>query len=440
MAPGLVTPEKAARGKLPTDVWWHTIVSTNGAERTGYPTQKPHGILRRIVQASTEPGDLVLDFFAGSGTTGAAALELGRRVLLVDESPDAVAVMRTRLSTAAVYGALNSPSSRTEREEVRREHRLCRAFCRPPPLRGRRRTDASGDLASRKPHLALELTFSTVEPGDDQRWSTWPAITPTQRGPEPWPDWVVTSAGAIDTELGVVKTGKEADLYLIERFDPGLTPADPPRQAPLLAAKRYRTPEHRDFHRSAEYQEGRRTRRSRDERAVEKGTAYGRAFAAGHVGVRRVRGALHHVRARRARAVPGAGRRHRAADGVHRRRHRRRAAPRAVARRAPPSCARCSTRSSTRCTCSRAPGYAHGDLSPYNLLVHEGRIVVIDLPQIVDADREPERHRAAAPRLRQHRRLVHAQTGRGGRRGAVRANCSRSCSDAQSSRNMRSLR
>lgn len=103
MAPGLVTPEKAARGKLPTDVWWHTIVSTNGAERTGYPTQKPHGILRRIVQASSAPGDLVLDFFAGSGTTGAVALELGRRALLVDESPDAVAVMRQRLSTAAVY-------------------------------------------------------------------------------------------------------------------------------------------------------------------------------------------------------------------------------------------------------------------------------------------------------------------------------------------------
>jgi site-specific DNA-methyltransferase (adenine-specific) len=105
MAPGLVTPEKAERGKLPTDVWWHTIVSTNGAERTGYPTQKPHGILRRIVQASTEPGDLVLDFFAGSGTTGAAALELGRRVLLVDESPDAVAVMHRRLSTATLYRA-----------------------------------------------------------------------------------------------------------------------------------------------------------------------------------------------------------------------------------------------------------------------------------------------------------------------------------------------
>ena len=105
MAPGLVTPEKAARGKLPTDVWWHTIVSTNGAERTGYPTQKPEGILRRIVQASSEPGDLVVDFFAGSGTTGAAAATLGRRFLLVDESPDAVAVMRKRLSTAAVYSA-----------------------------------------------------------------------------------------------------------------------------------------------------------------------------------------------------------------------------------------------------------------------------------------------------------------------------------------------
>jgi len=98
-----VTPEKVARGKLPTDVWWHTIVSTNGAERTGYPTQKPEGILRRIVQASTEPGDLVLDLFAGSGTTGAAAATLGRRYLLVDESQDAVAVMRKRLSTAEVY-------------------------------------------------------------------------------------------------------------------------------------------------------------------------------------------------------------------------------------------------------------------------------------------------------------------------------------------------
>ena len=97
MAPGLVTPEKASRGKLPTDVWWHTIVPTSGAEKTGYPTQKPLGILRRIVQASTREGDWVLDPFAGSGTTAAAARALGRRAISVDASADAVAVAARRL-------------------------------------------------------------------------------------------------------------------------------------------------------------------------------------------------------------------------------------------------------------------------------------------------------------------------------------------------------
>jgi site-specific DNA-methyltransferase (adenine-specific) len=101
MAPGLVTPEKAARGKLPTDVWWHTIVSPTGREKTGYPTQKPEGVLRRILQASTRPGDWVLDFFAGSGTTGAVAAELGRRFVLVDRNPEAIEVMRSRLSIVA---------------------------------------------------------------------------------------------------------------------------------------------------------------------------------------------------------------------------------------------------------------------------------------------------------------------------------------------------
>ncbi len=96
MAPGLVTAEKAARGKLPTDVWWHTIVPTNGRERTGYPTQKPLGILRRIVSASSRPDALVLDYFAGSGTTGIACVELGRRCILVDESPEALRVMARR--------------------------------------------------------------------------------------------------------------------------------------------------------------------------------------------------------------------------------------------------------------------------------------------------------------------------------------------------------
>jgi site-specific DNA-methyltransferase (adenine-specific) len=102
MAPGLVTPEKAARGKLPTDVWWHTIVSPTGREKTGYPTQKPEGILRRIVQASSREGDWVLDFFAGSGTTGAVAAALGRRFLLVDESAEAIAVIRKRFGSSAV--------------------------------------------------------------------------------------------------------------------------------------------------------------------------------------------------------------------------------------------------------------------------------------------------------------------------------------------------
>jgi site-specific DNA-methyltransferase (adenine-specific) len=98
MAPGLVTPEKAARGKLPSSVWWHTIVSPTGKEKTGYPTQKPLGVLKRIVAASSRQGDLVLDYFAGSGTTGAAALALGRRFHLIDENPQAVAVMAERFA------------------------------------------------------------------------------------------------------------------------------------------------------------------------------------------------------------------------------------------------------------------------------------------------------------------------------------------------------
>lgn len=105
MAPGLVPPEKAARGKLPTDVWWHTIVPTTGREKTGYPTQKPEGILRRIVQASSRPGDRVLDFFAGSGTTGAVASALGREAVLVDANPEAIAVMRRRLPHAVVVAS-----------------------------------------------------------------------------------------------------------------------------------------------------------------------------------------------------------------------------------------------------------------------------------------------------------------------------------------------
>jgi RIO kinase 1 len=117
---------------------------------------------------------------------------------------------------------------------------------------------------------------TTDDPAEDQRFSTWLTVEPLCRGPEPRPDWVVTSQAAVDTELGVLKTGKEADVFLVDRAVPG-----DPRQQVVMAAKRYRDAEHRSFHRSAVYTEGRRTRRSRDARALTKKTAHGRALAAG---------------------------------------------------------------------------------------------------------------------------------------------------------------
>ncbi len=111
MAPGLVGPEKAARGKTPTDTWWHTIVSTNGKERTGYPTQKPVAILNRIIRVHSNPGDRVLDFFAGSGTTGEAAIRAGRDAVLIDHHPEAFEVMKKRLSFA-------DPVCHTQRPET----------------------------------------------------------------------------------------------------------------------------------------------------------------------------------------------------------------------------------------------------------------------------------------------------------------------------------
>jgi len=110
MAPGLVGPEKAERGKTPTDVWWHTIVPTNSKEKTGYPTQKPRGIIERIVKVHSNPGDCLLDFFAGSGTLGDVAVRLGRDAVLVDNNPEAIDVMMRRLAFAEVryYGVERS--------------------------------------------------------------------------------------------------------------------------------------------------------------------------------------------------------------------------------------------------------------------------------------------------------------------------------------------
>jgi site-specific DNA-methyltransferase (adenine-specific) len=113
MAPGLVGAEKAARGKRPTDVWFHTVVPTNGPEKTGYPTQKPVGVLRRLVAASSRPGGWCLDPFAGSGTVGVVCRELGRRFVLVDSNPHAIEVTRARLGAADDARAPGAPAGRT---------------------------------------------------------------------------------------------------------------------------------------------------------------------------------------------------------------------------------------------------------------------------------------------------------------------------------------
>ncbi|HEY0162229.1 MAG TPA: site-specific DNA-methyltransferase [Edaphobacter sp.] len=114
MAPALVGKEKAARGKTPTDVWWHTIVSPTGKEKTGYATQKPLGVLERIVRVHTNPGDTVLDFFAGSGTAGEAAAKNGRGFVLIDENPEAIAIMRKRLAAWLPKRARKAATPRTD--------------------------------------------------------------------------------------------------------------------------------------------------------------------------------------------------------------------------------------------------------------------------------------------------------------------------------------
>lgn len=247
--------------------------------------------------------------------------------------------------------------------------------------------DASTPLTT--PRLDVgDLAFLDTEPGEGQRWSTWPATTPTERGPAPRPDWVVTSAAAIDTEFGVVKTGKEADLFLIERAVPG---ADPlvAGNAVLLAAKRYRSTEHSDFHRSTVYTEGRGTRRSRDARALAKGTTFGREVA-------RVQWAYAEFEALSRLAELGAAVPYPVqvsgtevlmefiGDG-------RVAAPRLAQVRATPDELRGLFHQIVDFMHTlAAAGLAHGDLSPYNLLVHEGRVVAIDLPQVVDLISNPQ--------------------------------------------------
>jgi RIO kinase 1 len=217
-----------------------------------------------------------------------------------------------------------------------------------------------------------------------QRWSTWASVEPLCRGPEPRPDWIVTSQGAIDTDLGILKTGKEADVFLLERVDPLA-----PERGVVMAAKRYRGEEHRAFHRSAVYTEGRRTRNSRDARAMAKKTAHGRAMAAGQwawaewesltrlwsygvpvpypVQIDGTELLMEWI------TTP---------DGE--------SAPRLAQTRPDPELLRWYFEQLREAVATMAQqGLVHGDLSPYNILATGERLVVIDLPQVVDLVANP---------------------------------------------------
>jgi RIO kinase 1 len=223
----------------------------------------------------------------------------------------------------------------------------------------------------------------TDDPGDGQRFSTWLSVEPLCRGPEPRPDWVVTSQAAVDTDLGVLKTGKEADVFLLERAVSG-----DPSQAVVMAAKRYRDDDHRGFHRSAVYTEGRRTRRSRDARAVAKKTAHGRAVAAGQWAAAEWDSLARFWSAGVPVPYPVQ------IDGTEILMELftpdGAPAPR-LAQTRPDEALLGSWFEQLRdamATLARL-GVAHGDLSPYNVLAAGERLVVIDVPQAVDLAANP---------------------------------------------------
>jgi RIO kinase 1 len=221
------------------------------------------------------------------------------------------------------------------------------------------------------------------EPDDGQRISTWHDVQALCRGPEPRPDWVVTSRAALDTELGVLKTGKEADVFLLERAVP-----DDPAQEVVMAAKRYRSEEHRSFHRSSAYTEGRRTRNSRDTRAMAKKTSHGRAVAAGQWAWAEWEALTRFWLAGVPVPYPVQ------IDGTeilmelvtvdgH-------PAPRlAQSRPRGPLLAEYFDQLRSAMAELARQGVAHGDLSAYNLLAAGERLVIIDLPQAVDIVANP---------------------------------------------------
>ncbi|SFC09039.1 RIO kinase 1 [Nocardioides terrae] len=247
-------------------------------------------------------------------------------------------------------------------------------------------SDLSSDVT-----LDPRFTFDFVAfDGDDEldpgsRWSTWLAVEPLCRGPEPRPDWVVTSQAAIDTELGILKTGKEADAFLLERAVPG---SDRLGDSCVMVAKRYRGEEHRTFHRSASYTEGRRTRNSRDARAMANKTDYGRSVAAGQWARAEWEALVrcHELGLPVPYPVQVDGTEILMewieVDGE--------TAPR-LAQTRPEATLLADYFEQLRAVLLTLTeqGLVHGDLSPYNILAVGDRLVVIDLPQMVDLVANP---------------------------------------------------
>jgi RIO kinase 1 len=247
--------------------------------------------------------------------------------------------------------------------------------------RSKRRSFDDEEMFDKRGHRRhLEVIDDT--PSDGSRWSTWDQSTPTEKGPRPYPDWLVTELAAVDTELGMLKTGKEADVFLIER---GIPDTD---RSCLLAAKRYRTSEHRMFHRDAGYLEGRRVRESRVNRAMASRSSFGREAIAGQWAVAEFSALcrLYELGVPVPYPVQILGTEvlleFIGSDGQ--------AAPRLAQLRHDTADLADLWRQLVEAMHTMAiAGYAHGDLSAYNILVHNGRLVIIDLPQIVDVVANP---------------------------------------------------